>query len=63
MSPNSTLTDTAIAITDQSSHGYRSIMTQDWPVSNPKGYLSWFRSRMEDAHRQSSDVFRRRAVA
>lgn len=39
------LTDTAIAITDQKSHGYR-MVTQDWPVSNPKGYLSWFKSRM-----------------
>ena len=38
-------TETAIAITDQSSPGYRWVMP-DWPVSNPKGYLSWFQSRM-----------------
>ena len=36
---------TAIAITDQKSPGYQQVMP-DWPVSNPKGYLSWFQSRM-----------------
>ncbi len=36
---------TAIAITDNERPNYRS-MTQDWPRSNPKGYLQWFRSRM-----------------
>lgn len=36
---------TAIAITDNERFGYRDI-TNDWPRSNPKGYLDWFRSRM-----------------
>lgn len=36
---------TAIAITDNEHLEYRQI-THDWPRSNPKGYLEWFRSRM-----------------
>ena len=36
---------TAIAITDNERPDYRTI-TPDWPRSNPKGYLQWFRSRM-----------------
>ncbi len=36
---------TAIAITDNERPNYRQI-TGDWPRSNPKGYLEWFRSRM-----------------
>jgi hypothetical protein len=36
---------TAIAITDNKRFDYRHI-TGDWPRSNPKGYLEWFRSRM-----------------
>lgn len=35
---------TAIAITDNERPNYRQI-TDDWPRSNPKGYLEWFRSR------------------
>lgn len=35
----------AIAITDKTSPNYRSY-SQDWPVSNPKGYAQWFNSRM-----------------
>jgi hypothetical protein len=36
---------TAIAITDKERWDY-AIKTDDWPRSNPKGYLEWFRSRM-----------------
>ncbi len=38
---------TAIAITDNERLDYRQI-TDDWPRSNPKGYLEWFKSRMID---------------
>ena len=36
---------TAIAITDNERPDYDTI-TIDWPRSNPKGYLEWFRSQM-----------------
>lgn len=36
---------TAIAITDNERTDYRTI-TDEWPRSNPKGYLEWFKSRM-----------------
>lgn len=36
---------TAIAITDNERLDYRQI-TREWPRSNPKGYLEWFKSRM-----------------
>lgn len=39
------LAGTAIGITDNERHDYR-LITDDWPRSNPKGYLEWFRSRM-----------------
>lgn len=40
--------DTAIGITDNdvSNYNYTRI-TDDWPKSNPKGYLGWFKSRMK----------------
>ena len=37
--------DTAIGITDNETYNYSDI-TEDWPRSNPKGYLQWFKSRM-----------------
>lgn len=37
--------DTAIGITDNEADNYTDI-TEDWPRSNPKGYLQWFKSRM-----------------
>jgi hypothetical protein len=37
--------DTAIGITDNEVSNY-TIITDDWPRSNPKGYLGWFKSRM-----------------
>ena len=37
--------DTAIAITDRDEPNY-TVLTTDWPRSNPKGYAEWFRSRM-----------------
>ncbi|WP_037500433.1 nucleotidyltransferase domain-containing protein [Sphingomonas jaspsi] len=36
---------TAIAITDNERLDYQTL-TEDWPRSNPKGYLEWFKSRM-----------------
>lgn len=36
---------TAIAITDNERYNY-SVVSDDWPRSNPKGYLEWFKSRM-----------------
>lgn len=36
---------TAIAITDNEQFGYHDV-TPDWPRSNPKGYLDWFKARM-----------------
>ncbi len=36
---------TAIGITDNERFGYHDI-TNDWPRSNPKGYLDWFKGRM-----------------
>lgn len=37
--------ETAIGITDNEEDDY-SVITDDWPRSNPKGYLQWFKSRM-----------------
>lgn len=36
---------TAIAITDNE-HADYAVVTNDWPRSNPKGYLEWFKFRM-----------------
>lgn len=36
---------TAIVITDNERYNY-GILSDDWPRSNPKGYVSWFRGRM-----------------
>ncbi len=40
-------TDTAIAITDQK-HPRFTIITDDWYVSNPKGYAEWFKSKITE---------------
>lgn len=48
---------TAIAITDNERLGYKNI-SNDWPRSNPKGYLEWFKSRMRAVLEK-----RRRAMA
>lgn len=40
--------ETAIAITDNERLDYAAL-TGDWPRSNPKGYLQWFKSRMSVA--------------
>lgn len=37
--------DTAIGITDNEENNY-TVITDDWPRSNPKGYLQWFMSRI-----------------
>ena len=39
--------DTAIAITDNKVPEY-SVVTEDWPRSNPRGYADWFTERMGD---------------
>lgn len=49
--------NTAIVITDKE-HPYYLIVWHDWPRSNPKGYLNWFRGRMAAAFER-----RRRALA
>lgn len=36
---------TAIGITDNEHAAYE-VLSNDWPRSNPKGYIQWFRSRM-----------------
>lgn len=38
--------ESAIAITDRTHKNFDKI-TQDWPVSNPKGYFQWFKEQME----------------
>lgn len=40
------IAENAIAITDNHHPAYRDI-TQQWPISNPKGYALWFQSRMQ----------------
>ncbi|EHR03044.1 nucleotidyltransferase domain-containing protein [Bradyrhizobium sp. WSM471] len=46
---------TAIAITDVDHPTYRMI-SQDWPRSNPRGYLDWFRSCMAKGREQGRSV-------
>ncbi|KMS56195.1 hypothetical protein V474_14605 [Novosphingobium barchaimii LL02] len=47
--------DPAIGITDNEHHLY-DLVTQDWPHSNPKGYLRWFKSRMEVIQRRRKQI-------
>ncbi|MFP7479659.1 nucleotidyltransferase [Terribacillus saccharophilus] len=42
---NNSVVDAAINITDDRNANY-SIITPDWNISNPQGYLKWFESRM-----------------
>ena len=42
----SSLSDFAIAITDNTLPNYYRI-DPDWPRSNPRGYAEWFKHRME----------------
>lgn len=42
---DATWADTAIGITDNEVSNY-TVISDDWPRSNPKGYLEWFRSRI-----------------
>jgi len=46
---------TAIAITDVDHPTYR-IVSQDWPRSNPRGYLNWFRSCMVKGSEQGRSI-------
>lgn len=53
----------AIAITDEKHPAYK-ITHTDWPHSNPRGYLKWFRSRMQvafDKRRQAIQLAEKRA--
>lgn len=45
---SSSWTDDAIAITDNT-HPEYSVISPNWPVSNPKGYVAWFREQMKIA--------------
>lgn len=49
--------DLAIAITDKTDPNYN-VINDRWPLSNPKGYASWFERRMEATLRS-----RREAIA
>lgn len=51
------IASTAIAITCKRHHSYQ-VKGGEWPSSNPRGYLKWFRSRMAVMFEQ-----RRRALA
>ena len=42
---NHSMVDVAINITDDRLENY-TIVSQDWNISNPEGYLKWFESRM-----------------
>lgn len=42
---DASLADTAIGITDNEENNY-AVPTDDWPRSNPKGYLQWFRTKI-----------------
>lgn len=42
---NSTIADFSVNITDDRHESYEKI-TNDWPISNPQGYLLWFQERM-----------------
>lgn len=47
----------AIAITDEKCPSYKAI-NPDWPHSNPRGYLKWFRSRMQVAFNRRREELR-----
>ncbi|MDY0295863.1 MAG: nucleotidyltransferase [Acidobacteriota bacterium] len=48
----------AIAITDNTRPDYEDL-NAIWPVSNPKGYSDWFRSRMRDS---ASNIYKQTAL-
>lgn len=53
----------AISITDEKHPAYK-ITSTEWPRSNPRGYLKWFRSRMQvafDRRRQEIKLAEKRA--
>lgn len=54
---DSTWADTAIGLTNNMHPSYR-VISDDWPVSNPRGYSDWFRAQMKVAF-----AARRRALA
>ena len=47
-----------ICITDRNHPDYYKI-TEDWPRSNPKGYLEWFKSQMIAALNESKNLYAR----
>ena len=56
---------TAISITDNEHEAF-SMISDDWPRSNPKGYAQWFKSRMAEAfdriRRELAEVQTRQGV-
>src|SRR5690606_98960 len=42
---NTSMVDAAINITDDRLENY-TIISEDWNISNPEGYIKWFESRM-----------------
>lgn len=47
LASNARILEAAIAITDKTHSCYR-VLSEDWPVSNPKGYGVWFKSRQRE---------------
>lgn len=47
LAANAHILEAAIAITDKTHPCYR-VLSEDWPVSNPKGYGVWFKSRQRE---------------
>lgn len=54
--------DSAIAITDKKHPGYEQIQS-NWPHSNPRGFTSWFRSRMKVSFRKRREAMALEAKA
>ena len=52
---NQNLTNTAIGITDKESTKYHS-KPANWPISNPKGYATWFHERQAKAVMKSRNI-------
>lgn len=55
MASNSSITQTAIGITDNELPQYEA-RPADWPVSNPKGFAAWFHSRQSKAVQKSREM-------
>jgi hypothetical protein len=65
MGINEQITNTALAITDETHPNYAHL-SRNWPSSNPEGYAEWFYSRMRaifDARRQVLALAEQRKVS